>query len=236
MPEQRTLRRNNSANERGYGAQLRRSTSPTALNSYDRRGLQRSTQPIHDRYDVPRPMTGCAEQSPLPWNVIIYNFPGCSAAETSHKVQPQWTLHLAFWRIRARRQNLIPGFEKGTQMFKAFSCSAQTCHLPALTASVRTTSTNASWSRKLSSDIVQTTSRTIVKVRRSTLKIPNTTFSLTLWTDTSKGMTTSTSTLDISNLTRQGDIDILMYGGNINVCRGRIFFDVHIYGWRTCRL
>ena len=38
-----------------YGAQLRRSTSPTALNSYDRRGIRRSTQPIHERYDVPRP-------------------------------------------------------------------------------------------------------------------------------------------------------------------------------------
>ena len=87
-------------------------------------------------------------------------------------------------------------------MLKVFRCSTQTCHLPSLTASVRTTSINASWSRKLSSDIVQTTSRTIVKVRRSTLKIPNITFSLTLWTDTSKGMTTSTSTLDISNLTR----------------------------------
>ena len=46
-----------------YGAQLRRSTSPTALNSYDRRDLRRSTQPIHERYDVPRPMpTGGAEQ------------------------------------------------------------------------------------------------------------------------------------------------------------------------------
>ena len=138
------LRRNNSANERGYGAQLRRSTSPTALNSYDRRGLRRSTQPIHERYDVPRPMpTGCAEQSSLPWNVIIYNFPGCSAAETPHKVQPQWTLHLAFWRIRARRQSLNPGFEMGTQMLKVFRCSTQTCHLPSLTASVRTTSINA---------------------------------------------------------------------------------------------
>ena len=38
-----------------YGAQLRRSTSPTALNSYDRRCLRRSTQPIQERYDVPRP-------------------------------------------------------------------------------------------------------------------------------------------------------------------------------------
>ena len=46
-----------------------------------------STQPIHERYDVPRPMpTGGAEQSSLPWNVIIYNFPGCSAAETPYKV------------------------------------------------------------------------------------------------------------------------------------------------------
>ena len=64
-----------------YGAQLRRSTS-----------LRRSTQPIHERYDVPRPMpTGGAEQSSLPWNVIIYNFPGCSAAETPYKVQQQWT-------------------------------------------------------------------------------------------------------------------------------------------------
>jgi len=75
-----------------YGAQLRRSTSPTALNSYDRRGLRRSTQPIHERYDVPRPMpTSGAEQNSLPWNVIIYNFPGCSAAETPYKVQQQWT-------------------------------------------------------------------------------------------------------------------------------------------------
>ena len=64
-----------------YGAQLRRSTS-----------LRRSTQPIHETYDVPRPMpTGDAEQSSLPWNVIIYNFPGCSAAETPYKVQQQWT-------------------------------------------------------------------------------------------------------------------------------------------------
>ena len=35
--------------------------------------------------------TGGAEQSSLPWNVIIYNFPGCSAAETLYKVQQQWT-------------------------------------------------------------------------------------------------------------------------------------------------
>jgi hypothetical protein len=35
--------------------------------------------------------TGDAEQSSLPWNVIIYNFPGCSAAETPYKVQQQWT-------------------------------------------------------------------------------------------------------------------------------------------------
>jgi len=34
----------------------------------------------------------------------------------------------------------------------------------------------------------------------------------------------------------QGDIDIPMYGGDINTCKGRIFFDVHTYGGRTCRL
>ena len=130
-----------------YGAQLRRSTS-----------LRRSTQPIHDRYDVPRPMpTGGAEQSSLPWNVIIYNSPVCSAAEPPYNSNGR--LHLAFWQIQACRQSLIPGFEMGTQMFKVFSCSAQTCHLPALNASVRTTSRNASWSRKLSSAIVQTTSK-----------------------------------------------------------------------------
>jgi len=113
-------------------------------------------------------------------------FPAAARQKPLTRCTSNGRLHLAFWRIRARRQSLIPGFEMGTQMLKVFSCRAQTCHLPALTASVRTTSTNASWSRKLSSDIVQTTSRTIVKVRRSTLKIPNTTFSLTLWTDTSK--------------------------------------------------
>ena len=47
----------------------------------------------------------------------------------------------------------------GNEMFMVFSCSAQTCHLPALNASVRTTSRNASWSRTLSSAIVQTTSK-----------------------------------------------------------------------------
>jgi len=35
--------------------------------------------------------TGGAEQSSLPWNVIICNFPGCSEAETPYKVQQQWT-------------------------------------------------------------------------------------------------------------------------------------------------
>jgi len=129
-------------------------------------------------------------------------FPAAARQKPHTRCTNNGRLHFAFWRIRARRQSLIPGFEMGTQMFKVFSCSVQTWHLPALTASVRTTSRNASWSRMLSSNIVQTTSRTIVKVRRSTLKIPNTTFSLTLWTDTSKGMTTSTSPLDISNLTR----------------------------------
>jgi len=59
----------------------------------------------------------------------------------------------------------------GIQMFNVFS--AQIYHLPALNASVRITSRNASWSRKLSSAIVQTTSRTIMKVRTSNLKILN---------------------------------------------------------------
>ena len=58
-------------------------------NSADEQSLWRSTKSIHDRYDVPRPMPTCgAEQSSLPWNVIIYNFPGCSAAETAYKGAP----------------------------------------------------------------------------------------------------------------------------------------------------
>jgi len=100
-------------------------------------------------------------------------FPAAARQKPLTRCTSNGRLHLAFWRIRARRQSLVPGFEMGTQMFKVFSCSAQTYHLPALTASVRTTSRNASWSRKLSSAIVQTTSRTIMKVRRSTLKILN---------------------------------------------------------------
>jgi len=35
--------------------QLSQSTRPTALNSEDPRGLRCSTQPIHERHDVPRP-------------------------------------------------------------------------------------------------------------------------------------------------------------------------------------
>jgi hypothetical protein len=150
-----------------YGAQLRRSTS-----------LRRSTQPIHETYDVPRPMpTGEQNKAHFHGMLSSATFPAAAQQKPLTRCTSNGRLHLAFWRIRARRQSLIPGFEMGTQMFKVFSCSVQTCHLPALTASVRTTSRNASWSRKLSSDIVQTTSRTIMKVRRSTLKIPNTTFS-----------------------------------------------------------
>jgi hypothetical protein len=72
MPEQQSKFPNNSAHERG---------------------LWRSTKSIHEKYDVPTSMPTCgAEQSSLPWNVIIYNFPGCSAAETAYKVHQQRTI------------------------------------------------------------------------------------------------------------------------------------------------
>ena len=71
-------------------------------------------------------------------------FPAAARQKPLTRCNSNGRLRLAFWLIRARRQSLIPGFEMGTQMFKVFSCSVQTCHLPALTASVRTTSRNAS--------------------------------------------------------------------------------------------
>ena len=151
--------------------QLNRSTRPTALNSYDRRGHgaqhSRSTRGMMLQDPMP---TGSAGRSSLQRNVLSITFPAAARRNplTRCNSNGQLELHLAFWRLRARRRSLIPGFEIGIQVFMVFS--AQTCYLPALNASARTTSRTASWSRKLSSAIVQTTSRTmIMKVRKSTL-------------------------------------------------------------------
>jgi len=82
-------------------------------------------------------------------------------------------------RLRARRRNFAPSFEMDIQPYMAFSTQTRqttlpsTVHLPALNALVRATSRTAPWSKKLSSAIIQTTSRTIKKVRKSTLKILN---------------------------------------------------------------
>jgi len=72
-------------------------------NSANPPGPRRSTQKIHEAYGAQHsrptrgmmfqdlmPTCGAGRSSP-PRNVIIYNFPGCSAAEPSYKVQQQWT-------------------------------------------------------------------------------------------------------------------------------------------------
>ena len=130
-------------------------TRPMALNSDDPRayGAQhsRSTRRMMFQDRCRRVMRNKAH---FHGTLSSTTFPAAARQKPLTRCTSNGRLHLAFWRIRARRQSLIPGFEMGTQMFKVFNCSAQTCHLPALTASVRTTSRNASWSRKLSSSIV----------------------------------------------------------------------------------
>ena len=156
-----------------YGAQLRRSTSPTAFNSEDRRGLRRSTQPIHKRYDVPRPMpTGGAEQSSLPWNVIIYNFPGYSAAETPYKVQQQWTTESrllttagSWTEPHPRLRNGHPDVQ-GVQIQRSnmsFACTE--CFGP---LNIEKTHYGQESRQAL---LFKQPQKTIMKVRRSTLKI-----------------------------------------------------------------
>ena len=62
------------------------------LNSDDRRGLRRSTQPIHERHDAPRPdADGWCGTKLTSTERFIYNFAVSSAAEPPHKVQQQWT-------------------------------------------------------------------------------------------------------------------------------------------------
>ena len=124
----------NSDDPRAYGAQHSRSTRRMMFQDRCRR-VMRNKAHFHG-------------------TLSSTTFPAAARQKPLTRCTSNGRLHLAFWRIRARRQSLIPGFEMGTQMFKVFSCSAHTCHLPALTASVRTTSRNASWSRKLSSSIV----------------------------------------------------------------------------------
>jgi len=97
----------------------------------------------------------------------MYNFTGCNAAEPHKKLQQQMNdyelageISLQFEASQWKSARTWHSAHKhAILLYKAL-------HLPALNAFIRATSMTASWSRKLSSAIIQTTSRTVMKVRR----------------------------------------------------------------------
>ena len=103
-----------------------------ALNSDDPRALRRSTHTIDEAYGAQHSRSTRGMMFQDQCRRVVRNkahFHGSYHIQLSRLQRGRnplqgalARLHLAFWRIRARRQSLLPGFEMGTQMFKMFNC------------------------------------------------------------------------------------------------------------------
>jgi len=154
-----------------YGAQLKRSTRPAALNKTDPRGLLRPAASIRcpayagpaglrrapyadaapDDAGTSAILTGMILQDPMPTGGAgRSSFP----RNVSSKTFPATTQRSLFTcsndeRLRARRRNFAPSFEMHIQVYMAFSAQIRktvlpsTLHLSALNALVHATSRTA---------------------------------------------------------------------------------------------